>query len=191
MKLSRLAKATLTVVGITVALAYLVVVDLGVSAGRIHHGVSIKAGVDVGGMTPPEAEEALLERTDEMRFSPIVLAGKGITVRFFPNQPLGEPSGPVVGWQPRRGETIDAALDVGREDAPFGALFDRWRSWLGGVVVPLQGRPHAPKVTALIDLVERRGAARGYDLAREKLRLKIRRALNRWPRRPFYRIPFS
>ena len=191
MKLSRLARTVLTVVAVLVALAYVVVVDLGVNAGRIHHGVEIRGGVDVGGLTAPEAEEVLLDRTEVMRFTPVLLGGKGISVRFYPNLPPGEPDAIAVGWQPRRGETIAAALEVGREDAPLGALVDRWRAWLGGVVVPLQGRPHAPRVTALIDLVEQRGEERGYELNREALRLKIRRALNRWPRRPFYRIPYS
>ena len=190
MKLSRLAKATLTVGAIVVLLGFVLIVDLGVNAGRIHYGVEIRGGLEVGGLTRAEANEVLLDRTEEMRYEPIVLGGKGITVRFYPNLREGA-DGFAVGWQPRRGETIQAALDVGREDAPFGALVDRWRAWVTGVTVPLQGRPFAPKVTKLIDSIERKGEARGYELDRPRLRFKIRRVLNRWPRRSFYRIPFS
>ena len=172
--------------------AYLVIVEMGVNAGRIHYGVEIRRGLDVGGMTPSEADEVLKERAKLMLEDDILLGGEGISVRFYPQQPEFAPGDVLVaGWAPQRGATIEHALSVGREGGPFGALAERWRAWWGGVKVKWQGSATNARVTRIIDTVEDLGAEKGLSLDRWKLRLKIRRALNSWPRQPYYRIPFS
>ena len=192
--MARIPKARIAlVVGVLVALfAYAVVVELGVNAGRIHYGVEIRRGLDVGGMTPSEADAALRERAKLMLEDDILLGGEGISVRFYPQQPEFAPDDVLVaGWAPRRGATIDEAMAVGREGGPFAALAERWRAWWGGVKVKWQGTATNARVTKIIDTVEELGAEKGLSLDRWKLRLKIRSALNSWPRQPYYRIPFS
>lgn len=181
------------VLGVLVVLAiYALVVELGVNAGRIHYGVQIRRDLDVGGMTPSEADEVLKERAQLMMEDDILLGGQGISVRFYPQQPeYASDDVLVAGWAPQRGATIDAAMAVGRDGGPFSALAERWRAWWGGVKVKWQGRATSGRVTKIIDRVEELGAEKGLSLDRWKLRLKIRRALNSWPRQPYYRIPFS
>ena len=180
-------------VGLLLALfAYLVIVDLGVNAGRIHYGVEIRGDLDVGGMTPSEADEVLAERAEEMLYEPIVLGGQGISYRFYPRKPeFGGENLRAAAWAPGRPATIQAALDVGRDHAPFGALADRFSAWIGGVKIGWKGHAQAYRVDRILDDVEAAGEKEGLTLDRTALRLKIRRVLNTWPRRDFYRIPFE
>lgn len=192
MAISRISRVVLVTIGVLVFLGYLLVVEVGVNAGRIHYGVTVRGGVNVGGMTAAEAYEALEEQAQAMLADDIVLGGQGVHVRFYPRRPEDVSEDRLqAAWSPQRAETVEAAMAVGREDAPFGALFDRFRAWFGGVKVNWQGRARSPSVTQIIDKVERLGAREGLVLDRPALRLKIRRALNSWPRRPFYRIPFT
>ncbi|MDQ3986626.1 MAG: hypothetical protein M3280_09035 [Actinomycetota bacterium] len=191
MQLSGLAKSLLGVVALVSVLVYLVVVDLGVSAGRIHHGVEIREGLDLGGLTVAEAAARLEERQELMLSDEIVMGGEGIIVRFYPRVPIGAPKGTLgAGWRPKRADTAQEAFDVGRRDAPIGALLDRIDAWLGGAEVTWQGSPKAIKVDRILEAVEEMAEPEGLTLDRPSMRLKIRRILNRWPRRPFYRIPF-
>lgn len=192
MAVSRTSRVVLIVVAVVVFLGYLLVVELGINAGRIHHGVTVRGGVNVGGMTRAEAFEALEDQAQAMLADDIVLGGQGVHVRFYPRLPEGASEDRLqASWSPQRAATVEAAMAVGREDAPFGALIDRVRAWFGGVRVPWQGKARSPSVTKIIDKVERLGAKDGLVLDRPELRLKIRRALNSWPRQRFYRIPFT
>lgn len=192
MAVNRSARIAL-VVGIVLALlGYLFVLEFGVNAGRIHYGVEIRGDLDVGGMTPAEADEVLKERAQLMLEDEIVLDGQGVSVRFFPREPeFSTEDVLVAGWAPGRAATINAAMAVGREDGPITALVDRSRAWFGKVKVGWKGHARAFRVTKIIDEVERLGAKEDLSLDRAALRLKIRRVLNSWPRRPFYRIPFT
>lgn len=192
MALSRAARISLSIGIVAGLVGYLLIVEFGINAGRIHYGVELRGGIDVGGMTPAEANDFLEEQAEEMLADDIVLGGQGIHVRFYPRRPTGVSDDVLeAAWSPHRRETVEAALAVGREDAPFGALADRWRAWFGGVKVAWQGKARSPRVTEIIDKVERLGAEEGLTLDRVALRLKIRRALNTWPRPRFYRIPFT
>ena len=191
MQLSARAKVLLGLLAVISVLVYLVIVDLGLSAGRIHHGVEIREGADVGGLTVSEAAAKLEEREDAMLADEIVMGGEGITVRFYPRIPVGAPAGTLgAGWRPMRHVTAQEAFDVGRRNALFGALFDRLDAWFGGTEVSWQGSPKAIKVDRILEAVEEKAEPKGLTLDRTAMRLKIRRILNRWPRRPFYRIPF-
>ncbi|MCA1704987.1 MAG: hypothetical protein LC808_17680, partial [Actinobacteria bacterium] len=64
-------------------LLYLLLVDLGVNAGRVHYGVTV-GGYDVGGHTYPETFELLRERGKELEKAPIVLGAEGFDCRFTP-----------------------------------------------------------------------------------------------------------
>lgn len=192
MKLSRLAKILLFAAVVVSVLAYLVIVDLGINAGRIHYGVEVEGGLDIGGMTAAEADDVLEARADAMARAPITLAAEGISVSFYPRLPVTAPDDELgVGWFANRPETIAAALDVGRDGGPLRAVLDRATAWVAGVKVAWKGRPTAFKVSRLLDVIENRADQRGYELDRTRLRIKIRRVLNTWPRKDFYRIPLS
>ncbi|MDQ4145208.1 MAG: hypothetical protein M3198_16005 [Actinomycetota bacterium] len=192
MAVNRGARIALSL-GILVALlGYALVVEFGVNAGRIHYGVEIRGDLAVGGMTPAEADDVLKERAQLMLEDEIILGGQGVEVRFYPQAPeLSTDDVLAAGWAPGRAATIEAALAVGRDEGPFNAIAERWNAWMGGVKVGWKGHARAFRVTKIIDEVERLGQKRGLTVDRPALRLKIRRALNSWPRRPFYRIPFS
>jgi hypothetical protein len=168
---------TLALVGV---LVYVPIVDLGVSAGRIHHGVSV-AGVDVGGLTEPEAAEVLARRVELVGSEEVFFFGPGI-------RELVDPV--AIGWRPKPASSAQVAMEIGRKDGLLGALRDRWRGWFGGIELRWAGKPSSPKVRALVDDVERRARAQGYVLDRAKFRRKIKRGINTWPRRPL-RIPVT
>jgi hypothetical protein len=168
---------TLALVGV---LVYVPIVDLGVSAGRIHHGVSV-AGVDVGGLTEPEAAEVLARRVELVGSEEVFFFGPGIRMLVDPV---------AIGWRPKPAGSAEAAMRIGREGGLAGALADRWRGWFGGIELRWAGKPSSRKVRALVDEVERRARKLGYVLDRVKFRRKIKRGINTWPRRPL-RIPVT
>lgn len=173
----------LLVVGLVVgALGYLVVVDLGVNAGRIHYGVSVEK-VDVGGLTAPEAVELLTERGEALKQA-FEFSAPGVSCTVVPGR---------LGWGPQPSDTMRAALAVGRADAPFGALIDRIRSWVGGVRVGWAGAVNPHKVYAFLNDCEDRTAAQGLELDRDTLRYELKRAIVTWPRPapPLFRLPLE
>jgi hypothetical protein len=157
---------------------YLLIVDLGISAGRIHHGVSV-GGVEVGGLTEEEAGEVLERRVRLLGSAPVTFFGPGMWERVTPA---------TVGWRPRPARSATAALRIGRANAPLGALSDRWRACFGGVDLRWAGSTSSRKMRLYVDRIDRRADDLGYDLDRPKLRRKIKRGINAWPRRPM-RIP--
>ena len=177
--MSRTAK-TLLVLGACVGiLGYLVIVDLGVNAGRIHYGVSVEK-VDVGGLTAPQAVARLTERGELLRDTAVVFSAPGVSCYFVPGE---------IGWGPQPADTAKVALDVGRAHAPFGALIDRAHAWIGGVSVGWAGAPNPKKVGRLINDCEERATGQGLELDRGQLRYKVRRAIVTWPRPISFRLP--
>jgi hypothetical protein len=159
-------------------LVYALIVDFGISAGRIHHGVSV-AGVDVGGLTETEAARALARRAQLLSSAPVTFFGPGMFERVIPAS---------VGWRPKPERSAESALGVGRADGPLGALADRWRAWFGGVELRWAGTTSSRKMRLYVDRIEHRVNSLGYELDRPKLRRKIKRGINAWPRNAL-RIP--
>lgn len=181
MQVSVRAKVVLALSALALVFVYLVVVDIGVSAGRIHHGVTVD-GIDVGGMTYPEAIDALTPRAEQLTATPLVLFRGPIKIRLYPYE---------AGFHPRAAATALAALRVGRDHAPFGAIGDRIHAWFGGVRVKWQPGANTRKLGKLVAQYQEQLARKGLtmsDADRKKLRYKIRIGLNNWPRRPL-RIP--
>lgn len=172
MNFSATAKVVLTLALATGIALFAIVVDMGISAGRIHHGVCV-GDVDVGGLTPIEAVAELEPRGELLQTTPVRLFRDGVRVSFVPGR---------LAWNPDRDATVAEAMEVGRGDAPFGALADRVRAWLEGVEVGWQGSPDAAKVGRLLNRLEERLAKQGLVLDRPKMRFKIRRGINTWPR---------
>jgi hypothetical protein len=159
-------------------LVYLVVVDLGVNAGRVHRGVEV-SGLNVGGLTPTEAEDALRARADELKYSLISFTRDDLVCRFTPLE---------VGWNPRPAETAEAAREVGREENVINALSERMRAWFFGKKVHWKASLDQGKLHQTITRCKREGMAANVQLDAEKFRRKIRRAIVHWPRRG-YAVP--
>jgi hypothetical protein len=164
----------LVAAGVVVFLVYLVLLDLGISAGRIHHGVSVQ-GVDVGGLTQAEATVRLRLRARDLKDDPVYLTGHGLDRSLLPTD---------VKWRPRPEETAAAALRVGRDGAPFGAMWDRLRAWFGGVELEWAGKPRAKEMSAYVKDVARDAAAQGDEVDRVGLRRALRLGISDWPREP-------
>jgi hypothetical protein len=197
MAVSRLSKSMLISAGVIAVISWLLIVEFGVNAGRIHYGVNLQGDLKVGGMTRSEALTVLRERADDMFYEPVVLGGEGIgPINVYPRPPLNvDPDKDevrAVSWHPRYNKTVDALMDVGRKNGPVNSISDRFDAYFGGVEIRWQGAPLVGKVTKLvIDPIEELAAKQGLTLDRGKLRAKVHRALNEWPRKPFYRIPFE
>lgn len=175
-KLSPLAKTLIALGAVAGAFLYLLIVDLGVNAGRIHYGVSV-SGFDLGGMTSQEAVRALNRRRTLLRREEICFKGPSFNSCAQPAR---------LGWSPDPSKTAEEALRVGREGATLRALADRARAWLGGVKVQWDTGPRASRVTRLVDDWEQELGNVAVD--RERLRFRIKRAILTYPRRLF-RIP--
>jgi hypothetical protein len=173
-------KVFLGLVGVLVLVGYLVLIDLGINAGRVHRGVRVD-GIEVGGLTLAEAEALLVDAREDLEGQEIVPTAEGFDCRFTPDE---------VGWGPQPFVTAQMAMRVGRDDAPFGALADRVRAYLGGIEIEWAGKPKKRKVDLLLDECEQQAAALGVKIARYALRGEIRRALGSTTRRTF-EIPLS
>jgi hypothetical protein len=173
--LSTRAKALLAV-GLLIGLVvWVVLLDYGINAGRIHYGVHVR-GVNVGGMTLEEAMDVLQERGEEMRYEGVVLSAEGMNCSFIPDD---------VGWGPKPKSTAEAARDVGFRGGLSTSMRERIKAWFSGVRVDWADKPNVRKVTSVIDDCEEQAEALHLELDRYKLRRLMRRAIVTWPRRIF------
>jgi hypothetical protein len=170
-----MTKTILVLTAILVLAGYLVLVDLGVNAGLIHHGVRVD-GVDIGGLTRREAVARLEDEGKKLTQMEVVPTAEGFDCRFTPAE---------VGWGPQPFDTVETAMRVGREDAPFGALADRARAYLGGVEIQWAGSPEPRRMGRLLDRCEKRAAGLGVVIDRQELRLRIDRAITSTSTRMF------
>lgn len=178
MKLSPAAKTVLALSVLAGLTVFLIVLDFGVYAGRIHHGVRVQES-ELGYLTEEEASEVLDERSEQLLGAPVQFVTEGTECEFY---------GWEAGWTPYPRETAREAFEVGREGAFLTALRQRVSAWFGGAKVKWQGRKSVRQAVELVDACEERVAALGLELRRYKLRRKIWRAIQTYPRRPF-RIP--
>ena len=174
--LSRTAKSLLAMAVLLCALMFGIVVDFGVNAGVVHHGVTI-SGLDVGGLTLDETRSALNDHRRRMRQSEVCFSGHGFEDCFLPQD---------VGWFPTGVEINQSALEafeVGRSGGPLVALGERLRAWTRGVDLfwPPSARP--AMVTKLIDGWERELLQSDLRLDRARTRAAIKDSLSAWPRR--------
>lgn len=154
---------------------WVILMDLGLNAGRIHYGVHVR-GVNVGGMTIEEAMDVLQERGEELRYRPVEMSAEGMNCNFIPDE---------VGWGPKPKSTAENAREVGFEGGLATALGNRLKAWFTGVRVDWAGKPKYWKVTPLIDDCEEQAEALQLELDRYKLRRLMKRAIVTWPRRIF------
>ncbi|MBA3629932.1 MAG: hypothetical protein H0W55_09720 [Actinobacteria bacterium] len=180
MVVSRASRAVIVLVAVVGLLVYLAIIDLGVSAGRIHHGVSVQ-GIDVGGLTETEAVRVLESNGRKRRETRLYFGREGLRrLSFTPKE---------IGWWPRAEVTAASAMEIGREGSPIQAVLDRARGWLGGVAIGWTGAPRAGKVDRVLDRWEGVARKHGLDINRGFLRYKIRRAVIFQPPQSLFRVP--
>ncbi|MDQ3982165.1 MAG: hypothetical protein M3271_05735 [Actinomycetota bacterium] len=173
---SRLVFGVLGLVGLFL---YLVVVDLGMHAGRVHRGVTV-AGFDIGGLTEIEAFEALQERRELLEDTPVVFIANGFDCRALPSD---------LGWSPQPFNTARDAMEVGR-DGILAGLRERIDAWFGGVKVGWAGTVEPDEVDDFLDYCEENAAVVDVTVNRPKLRYRIRRAIVTYPRSPLdFEVP--
>jgi hypothetical protein len=172
--LSARAKLAIALFGLLAAAVFLVVVDFGINAGRIHHGVTVR-GIEVGGMTVQEATALLTSENEELEDSPVVLTREGFSCNFIPSE---------LGWDGRPEATAIAAYRVGRGKSWFGALGARVKAWWSGATIDWNDAIDRQAVSQLIDDCQVQAEALGYELRRWSLRHRIHEAIKLWPRAP-------
>jgi hypothetical protein len=172
--LSLRAKITLAVLMLVGIAAFLLIADLGVNAGRIHHGVHV-TDMDLGGLTKEEAFDRLIERGLELEEAPVIVTRENVSCHFVPTE---------LGWEAEPFETAVAAYRIGRGEAPLKALGTRIRAWFSGVTIDWTDELNRAAVSKLLDRCEFHANAVGYEVRRYRLRQKIARAITTWPRRP-------
>lgn len=180
MRLSRTAKIALSLSAILGLVLFVVILDLGVNAGQIHYGVRIDQ-LKLGGLTEGEAVDLLQPRGNEMSQTPIRFANGSIECSFLPLD---------TGWTPDIHRAVSAALRVGREGSLLHAAGQRIEAWFGGVKIHWPDRPNKQGVSGILDKCERVVRSSGAQLARFRMRLKIRHALATWPR-PTFHLPLK
>ncbi len=180
MKLSARAKILIGVGLVAAGIVWLVLLDYGINAGRIHYGVHVR-GVDVGGMTVVEAQELLRERGKELRKEFVVLSAEGIECDFKPGQ---------LGWNPEAKETARRARSVGFRGSLGTSLRERLEAWFTGVEVDWAGAPQPEKLVALIEDCQAQAAALHLEVDETGLERLVARAITTWPRRIF-QVPVS
>ncbi len=175
----RIALVGVLVLGVAV---FILLIELGVNAGLIHHGVSVQ-GINLGGMTAANAGKLLEKEGDTLKKTLVVFGRDGL-----PRKLSFEPR--TIGWQPRWKRTLRAAMAVGRDQGPFDALVERGRAWFG-IEVPWAGSPKPEEVDRLLTEWEEIAEASGLTIDRGALRYKIRRVLSYRPRQSLYRVPLT
>lgn len=174
MTLSLRAKIVLTVLILVGIAVFLLIVDLGVNAGRIHHGVHV-TDMDLGGLTREEAVERLSERGFDLQEAPVIVTRENVSCHFVPTE---------LGWEAKPFETAVAAYRIGRGESRMKALGTRIRAWFGGVTIDWADELDRAAVKRLLDRCEFHAEAVGYEVRRYRLRQKIARAITTWPRSP-------
>lgn len=165
---AKLALGAAAAVGLVV---YLVIVDLGMHAGRVHRGVKV-AGFDIGGLTELEAFDALRERQELLEETPIVFLANGFDCRALPTS---------LGWSPQPFNTARDAMEIGR-DGILAGLRERIDAWVGGIKMGWAGTVDPAKVDRFLDYCEENARVVGVTVDRAKLRFRIRRAIVTYPR---------
>jgi hypothetical protein len=154
------------IAGLLAALAfavYVVIVDLGLFAGKVHRGVTV-AGYDVGGLSFPELVDALEGRRDDLLTREIVFTTDGFSDVV---------TGADLGWDPHVFDTARATYAVGRTGVIDSAV-RRLRAWFGEVSVSWENGIRRERLGRLIARWEREA---GVDVDDGPARRLIRTAI--------------
>lgn len=161
-------------------LAWAVVVDLGVHAGRIHQGVWA-GGVDVGGMTEVDAFRALSDRSEILLEHAKTFTAENVECDFYPEE---------LGWGPQVSSTVDEAYSIGRVGGPVSALWARATAWVSGHQVKWTGKADPRKVGRFVADCVKEAEAVGVTIDRGRLRYRVRVAITTYPK-AIFKIPLD
>ena len=165
MKLPKPARPVAAVLVVFGLFLYLVLVDLGVNAGRVHYGVHVD-GFEVGGHTFTEATALLAERGEQLQENPVVYRIGTFSCGFTPR---------MIGWGPQPHDTAEAAMNVGRPLSAIGSIGERIDAWLGGLEVEWADEPDPAKVERVIERCRSKARDAGQPLNEELLGRLFRR----------------
>lgn len=174
MRLSPAVKTVVIVFGVVTVIAYVLLLEFAINAGRVHRGVDVE-GFAVGGLNYAEAAAALEDRGTAMKLAPMIFTTEGFDCRFTPED---------IGWGPQPADTADAAMEVGRDGGVLDALRERMKAWTDGVRVEWAGSPDTAKVGRELNRCEKLAAGLGLEIDRPKLRYAIKKTIVTWPRNP-------
>lgn len=175
MQLTPVVKSIVVLFLLAGLLAYVLLLELAINAGRVHRGVNVE-GYEIGGLNYAEAVEALSQRGRKLKATPMIFTTEGFDCRFTPGD---------IGWGPQPSDTADAAMEVGRDGDVVPALSERIRAWTDGVAIEWGGSADAAKVERELDRCGELAAAVGLEIDRAKLRQAIEDGIVTWPRHPF------
>lgn len=176
MQLSPRARVVTALTSIVALAAYLVIVDLGLFAGKVHRGVTVE-GHHVEGLSFPELVDELERRRDELLEREVVFTADGYRDMV---------TGADLGFNPQPFDTARATYAVGRGGIVASAR-QRLRGWFGEVTVPWQGGVRSNLVGRLIARWEREA---GIDVDASAAREVIRTAIAAGAR-DRYEIPLA
>jgi hypothetical protein len=168
------------VLGLIGLIVFLLIVEFGVNAGRIHYGVEV-GEIDVGGLTLSEAEELLERRGDKLKTMPIVFGAEGFDCRFTPKE---------IGWGPQPFDTASAAMEIGRPLLSFDSIGERVDAWFTGIKLKW-GQPDPERVERIVNDCERNSRGLNLTIDRERLRSYISEAIVADPRPPMFPVPLE
>ena len=177
---SPLAKVLIVVAAVAALAVYLVVLDLGINAGRIHRGVTA-GDIDIGGMTQAEAAEFLTKVGRDMRNSTITFTTGDVEIEVLPAD---------LKWWPYAEDMARKAMEVGRKGSVLNAASQRWRAWVSGISVSW-GRAGTRLVEQRVEEMSSELASQGYKLDEQEMLRVLRHAIGQWPRRDAYEIPLE
>src|SRR5687767_2712374 len=152
----------LLVVGLS---SYLILVDLGVNAGRVHYGVRVD-GFEIGGRTFTEAVSQLAERGEDLSKTRVSYRAGSFSCGFTPRG---------IGWGPQPHDTAEAAMGVGRPFSSVASVGERFDAWLGGYEVEWADDPDPTRVEQVVERCREKARAVGHPLNEEMLRALFRR----------------
>ncbi len=181
MRLPRFTKPVAALAVIVGLFVYLLLVELGVNAGRVHHGVSVE-GYEIGGRTFREAEALLKKHGRELQEAPILFGAEGFDCRYTPGR---------IGWGPQPHDTATLAMGIGRPLTNPSSIKERIDAYLDGVQVEWADEPDPVHVDELIAECQKHARALGREIDEDLLRVYIERAITIWPRERILPIPFA
>ena len=144
---------------------YLVLVDLGVNAGRVHYGVTVD-GFEIGGRTFTEAVSLLAEHGESVRDERLEYRVGSFSCGFTPGD---------IGWGPQPHDTAEAAMGIGRPFSSVGSIGERIDAWLGGYEVDWADDADPTRAELVVERCRDKARAAGHPLNEEMLRALFRR----------------
>ena len=129
--------------GVVVVLALGTLADLGMSAGKVHPGVTV-GGVEVGGLSPDKAASALEKQLTAKSKEPVTLTYKDKT---WPIKPAD------LALTFDYASLVDSAMSVGRSPSIGTSTLQRMAAWVGKADLAAPVKVDAKKLDKVLGVV--------------------------------------